>query len=75
MASTNPFDLLNDDAEDQEIQIPVAKKEVKPAAKTAAKPAAASTKPAENKAPRRDGPRGGKPRDDDRGKGIEQYRN
>lgn len=65
MASTNIFDLLNDDAQDQEIQIPVVKKDVKPAA---AKPAAAATKTAE-KAPRKDGARGGKPRDgDDRGK-------
>ncbi|KAI1316379.1 hypothetical protein EDD11_010021 [Mortierella claussenii] len=62
MASKNIFDLLNDDAPDQEIQIPVAKKEVKPAA---AKPAAAATKPADNKAPRKDGARGGKPRDGD----------
>ncbi|KAK3808410.1 MAG: hypothetical protein J3Q66DRAFT_444370 [Benniella sp.] len=65
MATTNIFDLLNDDAQDQEIQIPVAKKDVKPAAKTAAKPAATATKSADNKAPRKDGPRGGKPRDDD----------
>ncbi|KAF9140775.1 hypothetical protein BG015_001519, partial [Linnemannia schmuckeri] len=61
MASTNIFDLLNDDAQDQEIQIPVVKKDVKPAA---AKPAAAATKTAE-KAPRKDGARGGKPRDGD----------
>src|SRR5690554_752467 len=67
MASTNIFDLLNDDAQDQEIQIPVVKKEVKP---VAAKPAAAATKATDNKAPRKDGARGGKPREggDDRGK-------
>ncbi|KAF9995303.1 hypothetical protein BGZ79_011009 [Entomortierella chlamydospora] len=63
MASTNIFDLLNDDAPDQTIQIPAVKKEVKPAA--AAKPAATATKPADNKAPRKDGARGGKPRDGD----------
>ncbi|KAG0264171.1 hypothetical protein BG011_007325 [Mortierella polycephala] len=65
MASTNIFDLLNDDAQDQEIQIPVVKKEVKP---VAAKPAAAATKATDNKAPRKDGARSGKPRDggDDR---------
>ncbi|KAF9192518.1 hypothetical protein BGZ50_008484 [Haplosporangium sp. Z 11] len=62
MASTNIFDLLNDDAQDQEIQIPVVKKEVKP---VAAKPAAAATKAADNKAPRKEGARGGKPRDGD----------
>ncbi|KAF9382688.1 hypothetical protein BGX21_001756 [Mortierella sp. AD011] len=62
MASTNIFDLLNDDAPDQTIQIPAVKKEVKPAA---AKPAATATKPADNKAPRKDGARGGKPRDGD----------
>lgn len=62
MASTNIFDLLNDDAPDQEIKIPVAKKDVKPAAK----PAAAAPKAADNnKAPRKEGARGGKPRDGD----------
>ncbi|KAG0207024.1 hypothetical protein BGX28_001624 [Mortierella sp. GBA30] len=61
MASTNIFDLLNDDAQDQTIQVPVVKKEVKPAAK----PAAAPAKAADNKAPRKDGARGGKPRDGD----------
>ncbi|KAG0305761.1 hypothetical protein BGZ98_003624 [Dissophora globulifera] len=72
MSSTNIFDLLNDDAQDQEIQIPVVKKEVKPAAaKSAAAPAA--TKPADNKGPRRDGARdgarGGKPREGDAPRG------
>ncbi|KAF9097662.1 hypothetical protein BGX29_003386 [Mortierella sp. GBA35] len=62
MASTNIFDLLNDDAQDQEIQIPVAKKDVKPAA---AKPAAAAATKTAEKAPRKDGARGGKPRDGD----------
>jgi len=62
MASTNIFDLLNDDAQDQEIQIPVVKKEVKPAA---AKPAAAASKPVDNKAPRKDGARSNKPREGD----------
>ncbi|KAF8961695.1 hypothetical protein BGZ46_001301 [Entomortierella lignicola] len=66
MASTNIFDLLNDDAQDQTIQIPVVKKEVKPAA---AKPAATATKPVDNKAPRKDGARGGKPRDNDAPRG------
>ncbi|KAF9425922.1 hypothetical protein BGZ94_007095 [Podila epigama] len=66
MASTNIFDLLNDDAQDQEIQIPVVKKEaVKPAPKTAA-PAA---KAADNKGPRKDGARNNKPRDGDAPRG------
>ncbi|KAF9976868.1 hypothetical protein BGZ73_007576 [Actinomortierella ambigua] len=62
MASTNPFTLLNDDAQDQEIQVPVVKKEAKPAAKPAA--ATSAPKPADNRGPRRDN-RGGKPRDGD----------
>lgn len=62
MASTNIFDLLNDDAQDQEIQIPVVKKE---AVKPAAKPAAPAAKAADNKAPRKEGARGGKPREGD----------
>lgn len=53
MASANPFDLLNDDAQDQEIQIPAVKKETKPVAKTASTPAA--SKAADNKGPRKDG--------------------
>ncbi|KAF9905522.1 hypothetical protein BX616_000991 [Lobosporangium transversale] len=65
MASTNIFDLLNDDAQDQEIQVPAVKKEVKSAAKPAAKPAAGAARTADNKAPRKDGARGGKPRDGD----------
>lgn len=63
MASTNLFNLLNDDAQDQEIQIPV-KKEVKPAPKPAAAPASSAPKPAGNQGPRRDN-RSGKPRDGD----------
>ncbi|KAG0341686.1 hypothetical protein BG004_005943 [Podila humilis] len=65
MASTNIFDLLNDDAQDQEIQIPVAKKE----AVKAAPKAAAPTKAADTKAPRKEGARGGKPRDGDAPRG------
>ncbi|KAG0019446.1 hypothetical protein BGZ80_005811, partial [Entomortierella chlamydospora] len=73
MASVNPYDLLNDDAQDQEIQVPAVKKDsVKPAAKTASKtapkPATASSasKPADNRGPRKDGPRtSNKPRDSD----------
>ncbi|KAF9101491.1 hypothetical protein BGX27_011451 [Mortierella sp. AM989] len=70
MASTNPFDLLNDDAQDQEIRVPAVKKDSKPAPKPVSKPtAAASTtsKPAaDNRGPRRDGPRtNNKPRDSD----------
>ncbi|KAF9182598.1 hypothetical protein BGZ51_004651 [Haplosporangium sp. Z 767] len=44
MASTNIFDLLTDDAQDQEIQIPAVKKATKPAPTTTAnkKPAAAT---------------------------------
>ncbi|KAF9319741.1 hypothetical protein BG003_008389 [Podila horticola] len=66
MASTNIFDLLNDDAQDQEIQIPVVKKE---AVKPAAKPAAPAAKAADNKAPRKEGARGGKPREGDAPRG------
>ncbi|KAF8941278.1 hypothetical protein BGZ58_000563 [Dissophora ornata] len=63
MASTNIFDLLNDDAPDQTIQIPAVKKESKPAAKPAA--ASASKPAADNKAPRKDSARASnKPRDD-----------
>ncbi|KAF9164353.1 hypothetical protein DFQ27_009708 [Actinomortierella ambigua] len=62
MASTNPFTLLNDDAQDQEIQVPAVKKETKPAVKPAA--ATSAPKPADNRGPRRDN-RGGKPRDGD----------
>jgi len=64
MASANPFDLLNDDAQDQEIQIPAVKKETKPVAKTASTPAA--SKAADNKGPRKDGARPNtKPRESD----------
>jgi len=71
MASTNIFDLLNDDAQDQEIQIPVAKKE---AVKPAAKPAAPAAKAADNKAPRKEGARGGKPREGDgKDRQLEQH--
>ncbi|KAF9344828.1 hypothetical protein BGX26_003852, partial [Mortierella sp. AD094] len=74
MASVNPYDLLNDDAQDQEIQVPAVKKDsVKPAPKTAAKPAAASSasKPAaDNRGPRKDGPRtNNRPRDADAPRG------
>lgn len=66
MASPNPFDLLNDDAQDQSIVIPVVKKD-KPAAKpaSAAPSKATPTKATDNKAPRKDGARSGKPRDGD----------
>ena len=62
MASTNIFDLLNDDAQDQSIQVPAVKKEVK---QVAAKAPATASKPVDNKAPRKDGPRNNKPRDGD----------
>ncbi|KAG0244964.1 hypothetical protein BGX31_008315 [Mortierella sp. GBA43] len=67
------FAVLNDDAPDQEIQVPAAKKDTKPAAKTGAKPpqkpAATASKPADNKGPRRDGPRNNRPRDSDAPRG------
>ncbi|KAF9415251.1 hypothetical protein BGZ76_004825 [Entomortierella beljakovae] len=67
MASPNLFDLLNDDAQDQTIVIPVVKKDAKPAANTAAATTskATPTKAADNKGPRKDGARSGKPRDGD----------
>ncbi|KAK3817261.1 MAG: hypothetical protein J3Q66DRAFT_339393 [Benniella sp.] len=72
MASANIFAVLNDDAPDQEIQIPAVKKDTKPAAKPGAKPAAtAASKPAaDNKGPRRDAPRANnRPRDNDAPRG------
>ncbi|KAF9432241.1 hypothetical protein BGZ76_011075 [Entomortierella beljakovae] len=75
MASTNPFDLLDDDAQDQQIRIPV-NKDSKPAAKpskTAANPAATSTSSklaGDNRGPRKDGPpRSNRPRDSDAPRG------
>ncbi|KAG0041938.1 hypothetical protein BGZ83_001088, partial [Gryganskiella cystojenkinii] len=64
MASVNPYDLLNDDAQDQEIRIPAVKKESKP---VAAKPTPASTGGASkaatgNQGPRKDGARTGNTR-------------
>ncbi|KAF9204550.1 hypothetical protein BGZ49_005160 [Haplosporangium sp. Z 27] len=74
MASANPFDLLNDDAQDQEIQVPVVKKDsAKPASKAATKSGAASSaskpaasKPAaDNRSPRSNN----RPRDSDAPRG------
>ncbi|KAF9966527.1 hypothetical protein BGZ70_002035 [Mortierella alpina] len=69
MASANPFDLLNDDAQDQEIHIPVVKKAAKP---SAPKPAAASAPKSsttstttDNKGPRKATARPSQPKDND----------
>ncbi|KAF9287455.1 hypothetical protein BGZ68_001784 [Mortierella alpina] len=65
MASANPFDLLNDDAQDQEIHIPAVKKAAKP---SAPKPAAASAPKAtttDNKGPRKATARPSQPKDND----------
>ncbi|KAF9132014.1 hypothetical protein BGW39_000945 [Mortierella sp. 14UC] len=72
MASSNMFDLLNDDAQDQEIKVPAVAKAPAPA-KKAATPAASSTtnRPAaaggDNRGPRKEGagaPRQNRPRGD-----------
>ncbi|KAF9959445.1 hypothetical protein BGZ72_009607 [Mortierella alpina] len=71
MASANPFDLLNDDAQDQEIHVPAVKKAVKPAAPKAAAPSAPkpTTTTADNKGPRKTTARPSQPKDNDTPRG------
>lgn len=68
MATPNMFNLLNDDAQDQEIQIPAAKK-VAPAPKPRAQPTggASVSKPADNRGPRKEGARPPRRDNEDRG--------
>ncbi|KAG0352445.1 hypothetical protein BG005_008128 [Podila minutissima] len=56
MATPNMFDLLNDDAQDQEIHIPAVKKAA-PTPKPKTQPGAAPSKPADNRGPRKDSAR------------------
>ncbi|KAF9577799.1 hypothetical protein BGW38_006755 [Lunasporangiospora selenospora] len=79
MATTNIFDLLTDDAPDQEIRIPVAKKDATPA-KPKPKPASTTTAGSASrqsdsaKGPRRDAPRPNRPRDTDAPRGPQYDR-
>ncbi|KAG0325534.1 hypothetical protein BG000_001770, partial [Podila horticola] len=65
MATPNMFDLLNDDAQDQEIQIPAVKKAA-PAPAPKAQPGTPS-KPADNRGPRKEGARPPRRDNEDRG--------
>lgn len=65
MATPNMFDLLNDDAQDQEIQIPAVKKAA-PAPAPKAQPGTPS-KPTDNRGPRKEGARPPRRDNEDRG--------